>query len=171
MEIEDLKRGIVSEDYENAKKSAENLVKIGGDGVLEFLIGLLELAKPEIRNRAALALREIENNRAIEPLLKSILKPENKNYNGTMVYALQKLDCKYKLVEIFKILFSQGYEAKIGAYSILDRQVFEFSRDDLKEIQEMWKDYNLNPEKGEGFDNEKTKLMMQEAYDGFMEYI
>ena len=35
----------------------------------------------------------------------------------------------------------------------------------------MWKECNEIQEKGEGFDEEKTKLIMQDAYEGFIEYL
>lgn len=118
-----------------------------------------------------MALRELEDNNAIEPLLKAIFKPANKNNNGTLVYALEKMDCTHKLVELFRILFYQSYEAKLMACRILDKQIFEFHRDDLREIQRMWKKENQNTEKVNDFEDEKTYLMMQNAYEGFIEYL
>lgn len=169
--IENWKEGMLSDDWNTVLKSRDNLVKIGGKDVAEFLIGLLESKKPTIRNGAALALHDLKNNEAIEPILSSIFKLENKNYNGTMVYALENLDCKDKLVEIFKILFYHGYESKMGAYTILSEQFFEFNKSDLEEIQRMWKECSQNPNRGEGFDNEETKLIMKDAYEGFLEYL
>lgn len=171
MTIEDLKNGIFSDNWDTAISSADKLVKIGGDDVVKFLIGLLESKNADLRNIAALALRDLEDNKAIDPLLNSIFNPENKNNNGTLVYALQTLDCKNKLVEIFRILFYQGFEAKMGAYKILNKQIFEFNRNNLLEIQRMWNDCCQSPEHCEGFDKEQLKLMMQDAYEGFMEYL
>lgn len=170
-EIENWKAEIQSADSRIALNAADNLGKIGGDNIVKFLIELLESNDAKIRNAAALSLRETKDNRAIQPLLKSIFKPENRNYNGTMVYALQTLDCKNQLVELFKILFYESYESKMGAYTILDEQVFEFSREDLIEIERMWKECNDKPEKVNGFDDEETILMMKGAYEGFIEYL
>jgi len=108
------------------------------------LINLLESENPSTRNTSALKLRVLKDNRAIEPLLKAIFKVENKEDNGTLVYALQTLDCKHKLVELFKVLFYQGYEAKVMAHQILDEQIFEFTKNDLLEIRKMWKAINQN---------------------------
>lgn len=169
--IENWKEKILSKDWKIALNAADNLAKIGGDEVIKFLIKLLDSKEARIRNAAALSIRDTKDNQAIKPLLKSIFKPENRDYNGTMVYALQTLDCKNNLVELFKILFYESYESKMGAYAILDEQIFEFHREDLMEIQKMWRDCNDKPEKINGFDDEKTILMMKEAYEGFMEYI
>ena len=164
--IENWKKGFLSEDLKTVQRSADNLVEIGGDSVVKYLIGLLEIEHVKKRNIVALALRDLKENKAIEPLLKSIFKPENKNNNGTMVYALQELNCKDKLVDIFKILFFQGYESKLLAYNILDEQTFEFSKDDLNEIQRMWKEYNRNTDK-----DEETIKIVKDAYDGYIEYL
>lgn len=167
-EIENWKKELFSEDSEIALNAAEQLAKIGGEDIVQFLIALLNLENAEIRNLAALSLREIKDNRAIEPLLKAIFKPESRDYNGTMVYALQPLDCKHKLVALFKILFYESYESKMAAYTILNEQNFEFRREDLLEIQSMWKACNDQAEKVNGFEEEETRLMMKDAYEGFV---
>jgi hypothetical protein len=171
IEFEQLKKDVFSDDWELVKSSAYRLGQIGGDEVVDFLISLIALDNSSIRNRAALALKEIKDNRALEPLLTAIFKKENHNYNGTMVYALEPLDCSHKLKEIFKILFYETYESKVSAYDILCEQIFEFTTDDLYEIQKMWDDCNLNPEKCPYFDNIDMREMMQNAVEGFMWYL
>src|SRR3982074_320396 len=116
---------------------ADKLGKIGGKEVTDFLISLLVSVVGLGCNRAALALEDIKDNMALEPLLTAIFKKQNHNYNGTMVFALQALDCSKKLKEIFRILFFETYEAKISAYAILCDQTFDFTKQDLIEIQKM----------------------------------
>ena len=53
------------------------------------LISLLSSKNPLTRNEAALALKDRQENSALEPLLAAIFKKENHGYNGTMVYALE----------------------------------------------------------------------------------
>lgn len=171
IKIEEFKRGMLSDNWDTILKSGDSLVKIGNEEVFKFLINLLESENVLIRNGAALALHDLENSEAVEPLLKSIFRPENKNHNGTMVYALENLNCENRLVDIFKILFYHEDEPKMSAYTILEEQIFKFNRDDLKEIEKMWNECSLNPEKGKGFDNKETKLMMMSAYKGFIEYL
>ena len=170
-EIKNWKKEIQSEDWEVALNAADNLGKVGGDNIVNFLIKLLDSKEARIRNAAALSIRETKDSQAVEPLLKSIFKPENRDYNGTMVYALQTLDCKNKLVELFKILFYESYESKMGACTILDEQIFEFSRENLMEIQKMWQECNDNLERKNGFQDQETLLLMKDTYKGFMEYL
>jgi hypothetical protein len=133
-----------------------------GDIGFDILINSLESEDVGLRNRVALALRKKKDNGAVDPLLKAILSPENRDYNGTMVYALQTLNCQYKLVELFQILFYESYESKMMAYMILEEQIFEFSQADLFEIQKMWQDCLQQPKKINGFEEGETRLMMED---------
>lgn len=169
--IEDWKRDIQSNNWELALSAADKLGEIGGEDIISFLIKLLGSKQANLRNAAALSIRAAQDDRAITPLLKAIFKPENRNYNGTLVYALGSLNCKDILVELFKILFYESYESKMGAYAILEEQVFEFSREDLLEIQRMWKACNNKTVKSNGFEDEETLLMMKDTYEGFMAYL
>lgn len=140
--------------------------EISEEEVSEFLISLLKSENPLIRNKAALALKDRKENKALDPLLIAIFKNENHNYNGTMVYALESLDCSKKLKEIFKILFYESYESKISAYEILCNQTFEFTKQDLIEIQQMWRERKCQLEK---YPLRKEVIsMIQDAVDGFM---
>jgi hypothetical protein len=64
-----------------------------------------------------------------------------------------------------------AYESKISAYAILSDQIFDFTKDDLHEIQKMWEDCKLHPDKCPGFDDTETREMMQDAVDGFLSYL
>ena len=122
MKISKLKKDVFLEDWETVKSSVSELAAIGGEEVVIFLISLLEQKESGIRNRAALALEELKDNRAVDPLIKAIGKKENHNYNGTMVFALESLDCSKKIVEVFRILFEETYESKVSANAILEDQ-------------------------------------------------
>ena len=135
------------------------------------LISLLSSKNPLTRNEAALALKDRQENSALEPLLAAIFKKENHGYNGTMVYALESLDCSKKLKEVFQILFYETYESKMSAYSILSNQEFEFTEQDLFEIQQMWNDCKLHPEKCPCYEEEETRAMMEELVNDYMKYL
>ncbi|MFD2245406.1 HEAT repeat domain-containing protein [Pontibacter ruber] len=170
-EIDQLKQDILSQEWERMRTAAYRLGEIGGDEVLGFLLSLLKSKDPILRNCAALALKDMKDNRAVEPLLESIFKRENHKYNGTMVFALEGLDCSQNLKEIFKILFYESYEAKISAYEILSEQEFEFSEEDLHEINQMWADIKLHPKKCPNYEYEEVPNMIQNAVDGYMSYL
>jgi len=169
-EIEELKKNIFSDDWELVKSSSDRLGKIGGTEAVDFLIPLLGLDNPGIRNSAALALSDIGDNRALDPLLSAIFKKENHNHNQTLVYALETLDCSEKLVEIFTILFYESYVGKISACNILNEQIFLFTEQDLLNIEMMWEDLKKHPEKGIPMNGE-TMADIQKLVDGYLSYL
>ncbi|MEM1357531.1 MAG: hypothetical protein AAGF89_05000, partial [Bacteroidota bacterium] len=65
----------------------------------------------------------------------------------------------------------ESFEAKMSAYTVLCEQTFEFSRKDLFEIQRMWQECINDPNDENGFLEEETKLMIEDAYEGFMVYL
>jgi HEAT repeats len=168
-EIARLKQNIFSDDWELVKQSAGRLAKIGGDDVIIFLLSLLKSEKSDLRNEAALALEELKDQRALEPLLEAIFKKENHKYNGTLVFTLESLDCSKKLKEIFAILFYEAYEAKLSASAILSEQLFEFTDQDLYDIQYMWEDCKAHPEKCPQFIN--VRDLIQDKVDGYLSYL
>ena len=164
-----IKTDFFSPDSAVAMAAADKLGEIGGDEVLNFLIQVLKSSNASQRNSAALALREIGDNRAAEPLWQEILNPQNRNQRATMVYALERLDCSQKLPELFDLLFYGSYEAQMYAGTILDEQVFEFSEADLHTIQSKWDDLRKRPEKCVDFELRKDDI--QHFVEGFVSYL
>jgi len=149
----------------------DELVETNHKDAVEIFIELLESTDPKVRHPVALGIYDLKPQAALEPLLKAIFKPENHNYNGTLVFALEGLDCSKKLKDIFKILFYSSYEAKISAHAILSKQIFEFTSTELLEIQAMWDDLLANTEKCPDFHSGDTKEMMEASVEGFMSYL
>jgi HEAT repeat protein len=170
-ELDHLKQEILSQEWERMRAAGYRLAEIGGDEAVQFLIPLLKSEDPLLRNCVALSLKDIKDNKAIDPLLEAIFKKENHNYNGTLVFALEALDCSQKLKEIFKILFYESYESKISAYAILSEQVFEFTEEDLLEVNSRWEDIRLHPEKCPSYEYNEVPEMIQDAVDGYMSYL
>lgn len=79
------------------------------------------------------------------------------------------MDCSDKLKEMFQILFYHGYEAQVHAEYILSTQIFEFTRQDILDIQITWEDLKLHPEKAIRF--EETKEMIEHAVNGYLPYL
>jgi len=171
MKISQLKKDVFSEDCETVKSSVSELTAIGGEEVVKFLISLLEQKESGIRNRAALALEELKDNRAVDPLIKAIGKKENHNYNGTMVFALESLDCSKKIVEVFRILFEETHESKVSANAILEDQEFEYDEKDFEIISKIWERCNLNKDDYPGFNDKETYEMMKENFELFKQTV
>jgi len=177
-EIETLKGKISSGDWDVMTAATNRLFEIGGQENINYLIGLLNDSNSKVRNAAALTFRENRYNEALEPLLTSINKKENKGYTGTMVYALESLDCKSKLKELFNILFDKNsYEVQYHILTILDEQIFEFTNADLQEIKTKWDelkcDWNRlnNLDKANQKDYDIDDTLIQSYVDGFVSYM
>jgi hypothetical protein len=169
MDLETLKKEFISTDWGIAEPALDKLVRIGGDEVLEFFISFLAGTDVLLRSRASIGLHDLGDSRAVEPLMKAILKKENENYRGTMVYALDTLDCPDLLPQLFDLLFYGNAEVKMGAASVLDHQIFEFDSADLYTIRAKWEDLRLHPEKCP--DYEATKEEIEHFVEGFLAYL
>ena len=144
-EIEKLKSDIFSDDWDKMKSASNRLFEIGGQDNIDYLIGLLDQQNSGVRDAVALTFRDNKFNDALEPLLRAINKNENKGYNGTMAYALEELDCSHKLSELFDILFDKNsWEVQNHILTVLDKQIFEFTEDDLIRIKSKWENIKDN---------------------------
>ncbi|RPD47603.1 HEAT repeat domain-containing protein [Hymenobacter sediminis] len=168
-ELTVLRQEALSTDWEKAKTACARLCEMPNDEALNVLIDLLEQPTPRTRNLAALALRERADSRAVAPLLMAIRNPGNHSYNGTMVYALQTLDCRHHLKDLFEILFYESYEAKLMAMTVLEEQEFEFTVDDLTSIKHQWDNCKAHPTLCHGFDENHENI--EYFVDGFMSYL
>ena len=167
--IEQAKKDIVSDDWETRMAASDFLSENGTPEVKGFLISLLSSSEQLTRDAAALAIREIGDNNAINPLLTAIFKKENIHNNGTLVYALQTLDCSKKLKELFEILFYHDYEAQVMADMILDKQEFEFTKQDILDIEAEWEGIKIHSEKCPNYGDSKETI--QSSIDGFLTYL
>ena len=150
------------------KSAANKIFEMGGQQNIDFLIQLLEHENSQIRNAVSLTFRDHSFNQAVEPLFRSIKKVKNKDFRGTMVYALGGLDCSNKLVEVFELLLYGNFEVKVGAAAILDEQEFGFTKEDLSKIQMMWDDCQKNP--NQCISNDFTLDILRDYVDAFMAY-
>ena len=118
---------IVTGSWEQKLQASDELIQKNNDFVLTKLIGLLDANDPNIRNAAALALREIASPKAMIPLLDAIFNKDNLNNRSTLVYALENLDCSKHFIEIWKLACADKADVVVSALSILETQEFEVS--------------------------------------------
>lgn len=137
---------------------------------VDLIIEQLNSDETPTRYIASSMVVEFQIQKAKNTLIKRILDAETMNSNGTMTFALGHLNCKDKLVDVFRILSTQSYESKCHAYNILSEQEFEFSKDDIEELTSIWTKVNHEKEKHHIFDSE-TLEMIKDAYEGFRNYL
>jgi hypothetical protein len=164
-----LKYQITTADEPQGTDATYELLKVDPDAS-SYLISLLGSSNPVIRDRAALGLHDLKDNKAVEALFLAVKNPENVNHRGTLVYALEELDCSDKLCDVFDLLFYGNAEVKMGAETILDEQKFEFSEADLLGIRSKWQQVQREPSICPDYQNWKESIsLMVNAYLAYLE--
>lgn len=82
------------------------------------------------RNTIAIVLGDLKCNESVGVMVELINKPENRMCIGTLIYALEELDCEHEIKNIIHVLFDGNYEAQCNMYSLLEQKVNGMSRED-----------------------------------------
>ncbi|UOQ77893.1 hypothetical protein MUN84_04405 [Hymenobacter sp. 5516J-16] len=145
-----LKSAVFSADRNEARNACYRLFHFGGRfhkttqrRNRRFLLDLLVHENAQVRNAVAIVFRENRFNHAVIPLLKAIKNPANLQNRGTLVYALQALNCRKKLVELFEIVFEaagNNWEVQQHVLTVLDEQSFVTTPAELRHIKQRWED-------------------------------
>ncbi len=130
---------ILTGEWKDKVKAADDLVLQSSPQVVGALIELLKSDSHEVRDASALALREIGDNSAVCPLVEAIKKPEHIQSRSTLVYALETLDCSDLFLEIFKLALADKADVQMSAITILTEQGFYISDGDLKKAHQILK--------------------------------
>jgi hypothetical protein len=157
-DIDRLKAEILSANPKQAQQAVSHLISVNKEVALTYLISLLDSENPALQGTAALGLHDLADNRAMEPLFKAIIKPENAVCNGILTFALTALDCSNKLPQLFDLLFYGNAEVRMSVISILNEQIFEFTRSELRAIQTKWQHIQAHPEVCPYYDEYKDDI-------------
>lgn len=108
-------------------------------------------ADTQIRNLAAAAMRETGNQKYFIPLVNRINELGTKGKIGTLVYALENLDCRRSLYDIANLNLNAGknMEVKHSTTVILNDQTFRLTNKELKEVRSLLDKFDFTIE---GFD-------------------
>lgn len=123
--ISELVNALQSDDQEFREIASRDLVARGGTEVVDSMIPLLRSTNGQIRNWAASVIREIGHDDAVVHLVNAISVPENCNNRGSLVYALQTLDCQHYFSFLFDLVIEGNYEVRMLSLMILEEQEFE----------------------------------------------
>jgi hypothetical protein len=87
---------------------------------LAWLISLLAHEDRDVVNRAALALSALRAHAAVPHLVRLLPQPQWTNRNGSLVYALRRLDCRAHLLPVAEQLSAGSYEAREMALQVFE---------------------------------------------------
>lgn len=102
------------------------------------------------RNTVALFLSEIKCDEAVSAIIKLIKDEQESKHIGTLIYALQNLECAEYLEHIFHLLYSGNYEVRRNIFDLLEQnkdkitlESFEKMKSRLTKTIESYKDILL----------------------------
>ena len=88
---------------------------------IDALIIDLESTDSSVRDKAAISLMDIGDERAVLPLIKAIQIPENANHRGTLVYALSAFNCTAHIKLLVDLILTANFEVATGSFQILEQ--------------------------------------------------
>jgi hypothetical protein len=124
-----------------------------------------------IRNEIAFIFADIQYDNAIPYILKKINQKDLYNKNGSLVFALTNMDTLKYFRQIIKILCDQGYEARLLAYSIIEKNKDLISKNTIESALKDLEKYEILEDQS-SFDKgensrlhfiERTKKLLQNA--------
>lgn len=110
--------------------SSINIDQIDDSDKLELIQFFLHTNSPLIRNQIALIFSDMNYTHAIPSILKKITEKELYNANGTLVFALQAMNTIPYFIDIVKIICEQGYEARLAAFDIIQKDANMISNEE-----------------------------------------
>ena len=104
---------------------------------LQDLIAKLESISSSERNAAAIALMDLGDPLAVEPLIRAIENPANRNARGSLIYALSGFPCAGRFSQLFSWAIEGGYETSCEVLSIIEDQQLKPSVEDLEKCEQL----------------------------------
>lgn len=88
----------------------------------QLLIKILETTEDhDLRNQAAIALSELQDDRAVEPLIQAIMDPGTSGSRGTFLYALEHLDYILHIEHIIPFIGDTSLEVCAQSFMLLEQ--------------------------------------------------
>lgn len=123
-----------------------------------------------VRNHIAFIFSDIDYNAAVPFIIKRIENKDTYNANGSLVYALKNLDTKKYFLSFIKMIYQQGYEARLAAYEIIQKDIqdVEYMTKKraigiLRKYKRLEKDRNLMDENGILHFVEETEMLIKDS--------
>jgi len=146
-----------SERWDVALNISSELVHYGEQAVPELLI-LLDDNKSQVRDLAALTLRDINSNLAVHKLFEVIKKRKKEGSISTLVYALELLDCRDYFLDVFNLCLSSKADVSMSAMEIFFTQGFIVNDDNIAKASELLEEWYLVKKDVERYGHLKDRL-------------
>lgn len=111
-----------SGDIDKVELALSSIVSEGNKEAIPYLLQTLRSTEDaDIRNAIALALSDLQAHEAVAALLEIIKNPKHKGFTGTLLYALQNLDCKDYFLDFIHILGEGTFENSEMALGLIEK--------------------------------------------------
>lgn len=129
--VDQLKRAVAGNDEVAIFKAALAVGNCRRDDAVPLLLRLLRNdRRVQVKNGAAIALRDLRENAAVVPLIRLIEDVEYRDRRGTFVYALETLDWYSRHSNtIARLLTDPNYEVRSMAFAALRHAAPRMSRE------------------------------------------
>jgi HEAT repeat protein len=150
-ELNILKKKIKHDDWETCRSAVERLAEIDSEEATSILLDMLRSDEAQVRNLTAVAMQDTRDQKYFAPLLRRINELGTKGQIGTLVYALENLDCSRNLYDIANLNLNAGtnVEVKHSTTAILNKQSFRLTRKEFEEVRNLLDKFDFTMD---GFD-------------------
>ena len=126
-------------DVNSSSLMVDSLHHLGQSGDRQFVPLLIELLRtttnPLIWNAAAIALSDLGDPIAIQPILTLLKDPKTEGFRGSLVYALGAFDCQAIVLDLVEMMVSGNVEVSEQAFSIVEGLAERLTADVVEQVK------------------------------------
>ncbi|MGF9698671.1 HEAT repeat domain-containing protein [Paenibacillus sp. MABNR03] len=134
-----IKQEILSQ--EDTEEALQRITHIGENkdiSKIHFLIKLLETTENNVlRNQTAIALSDLGDERAVEPLIQAIMDPRTVGSRGTLLYALENLDYILHIEHIIPSIGDTSLDVCAQSFMLLEQLKDRLSDEQILRCQQV----------------------------------
>jgi HEAT repeat protein len=121
MDINSLRLILENDKFDEAEVILEEIGNSKNKEAIPLLVEYLKSTENVLlRNSIALALSDIGNVEAVQPLIDVINDPKTLGNRGTLLYALEPFDCSAHLETLIYHLITGNFEVQAQAYQLIE---------------------------------------------------
>ncbi len=126
-------------DVNSSTLVVDSLHHLGQSDDHQFVPLLIEVLQttvnPLIWNAAAIALSDLGDPIAVQPILTLLKDPKTDGFRGTLLYALKSFDCRSIVLDLVGMMAGGNFEVSEQAFSMVEDCAEMLEVDEVKQVQ------------------------------------
>lgn len=110
-----------------------------------------------VRDHLAFIFSDLRFNEAVPFIISRINEQSSLNNNGSLVYSLDNLDTAGYFLDIIKIICDHGYEARLQAYELIEKNVSFISEETRKSALKTLEEGRLKEDQSDSDKGENSR--------------